>query len=423
MHTPLRSRVILAFLLTGALLSSFFGAGAYLAGQTIEMMFIKDTLGAELTHYLKLLQDDPQAQPVPSRLRVYTEPPGEGEPLPAFLKGLEPGTYERHYDGREYHIAVKDQGGRRHYLAYDSSNIESWERLLHRLLLAIVAISTLFSLWLGVWLTRRVLAPVISLAKDIEHLPAESCSADLSPHFANDEVGELARSFDRCLRRMGAFVKREADFTADVSHELRTPVTVIRTTTELLMSMLHGEESLRDPLRRVERAAWHMSNLIEVFLILAREDEPSKKETAEAYHVQPVIRELLDARSDELAHNGVTVTLAAEVNPQVYAPRTALAVVLDNLLGNAVAHTQDGWIRIIVKENSVAVADSGKGIPDTEQEHVFQRRYRGSRASGRGSGLGLSIVKRLCDRYGWRIDIDSDEGTGTLVSLVFPSDR
>ena len=422
MRPTLRTRVILAFLLSGALLSSLFGISAYVASDIVEMLFVNDTLGEELTQYLARIDADPRATPLPSRLRAYASPPESHESLPVYLEGLPPGIHERSDGDHEYHIAVKDHAGRRHYLAYDATLIESWEALLHQLLLAGAALCTLFALWLGFWLARRVVAPVTRLAEEVKRLPAQAHGADLSAHYGNDEVGDLARAFDQRMQTLGGYMQREAEFTADVSHELRTPVAVVRNTAELLLSLPQMDERLRNPLGRVERAARHMGNLIDVFLILAREAKPSAQETAEEYPVQSVLHEVLDARHEDLERHKLSVTVFASAQPCARAPRTALAVVLDNLLGNAIAHTRNGWIRVTLDRDGIEIEDNGAGIPEDEQAHIFQRRYRGDGANGGGAGLGLPIVKRLCDRYGWRIQIDSAQGSGTRARLSCPRD-
>jgi signal transduction histidine kinase len=162
-----------------------------------------------------------------------------------------------------------------------------------------------------------------------------------------------------------------------------------------------------------------MSDLIDVFLMLARESGPSPIETAQAWSLEPVIREILDARSEDLKHKGLTVELDARGHPAASAPRAVLTVVFGNLLGNAIAYSRNGRIRITLEDDGDAVEDTGPGIPLSDEPHVFQRAYRGRRCPDEGAGLGLAIVQRLCGRYGWRVGVGSPEGQGARVWLDF----
>jgi signal transduction histidine kinase len=162
-----------------------------------------------------------------------------------------------------------------------------------------------------------------------------------------------------------------------------------------------------------------MNNLIDVFLMLARESQLSQDETAHAWPLEPVIREILDGREEDLKHKGLAVELQANGHPQIRAPRAVLIVVFSNLLGNAIAYTKHGGIRITLDEQGATVEDTGVGIAEKDEAHIFRRAYRSRESAAQGRGLGLAIVQRLCQRCGWRIRFDSTEGQGTRIWLAF----
>jgi signal transduction histidine kinase len=418
----LRTRVVVAFALTGALIGSLFAVAAYWVGGIIELRFIEDTLGEELSHYIDQIVVDPQARLIPTRLQGYVTASGEEDRLPVYLTGLSPGLHERYEGDREYHVAVQDRNGKRFYLVYDATHIEYWETLLQAMLPISALGITCLAFCLGRWLSARVLAPVTRLAKEVRLLHDDPNAGHGISIYGGDEVGDLAREFDRLIQRLWAFAKREAEFTADVSHELRTPVAVVRTTTELLLSKSQIDERLRPPLNRLDRAGRQMSNLIDVFLMIARESEPSREEVADTWPLEPVIREILDARKEDLEHKRLTVELETNGHLEVTAPRVVLIVVFGNLLGNAITYTQNGRIRITLDEQGAAVEDTGVGIAEIDQPHIFQRAYRGRQPVKSGSGFGLAIVHRLCQRYGWRVGVDSTKGQGTRIWLAFSPD-
>lgn len=415
----LRTRVIFAFALSGALMGSLFAAAAYIVGVLIEIRFIEDTVGEELSHYIDRVEKDPLAPLVFSRMKGYVTLHDGDSRLPTYLADLGPGIHERYVEDQEYHVAVQVRDGKRFFLVYDATHIEYWETLLHNFLFIGVLGITCLAFLLGRWLSARVLAPVTRLAEEVRQLHDDPEATRRITSYGNDEVGDLARAFDQLIQRLWAFAKREAEFTADVSHELRTPIAVVRTTAELLLDQTQTDERLRPPLHRLDRAGRHMSNLIDIFLMLAREARPSGEETADAWPLEPVIREILDARKEDLEHKRLTVEVITNGDSRARAPRVVLIVIFGNLLGNAIAYTRNGRIRIVLDEQGAAVEDTGAGIAENDGPHIFQRNYRGQQPIEDGSGLGLAIVRRLCQRYGWRVEIESTESHGTRVWLAF----
>jgi signal transduction histidine kinase len=109
--------------------------------------------------------------------------------------------------------------------------------------------------------------------------------------------------------------------------------------------------------------------------------------------------------------------LVEEASPQLHVHPALFAIVVANLVRNATAHTENGTVKVCLAINRLVVSDTGIGIRGDEIGRVFQRYYRG--AESRGSGIGLSLVKRICDRQGWQILLESREGEGTTATLDF----
>jgi signal transduction histidine kinase len=131
---------------------------------------------------------------------------------------------------------------------------------------------------------------------------------------------------------------------------------------------------------------------------------------------------MIPAIVDEHRHlsNGKSVALSfTHENPlQVCGPPSVVTIVIGNLLRNAIAHTERGTILIRLRDRTVSIQDSGKGIPAEALAQEFDRHF--STDSG-GSGIGLYLVKTICDRYGWKVDLRSTLGKGTTVVLSFES--
>ena len=230
------------------------------------------------------------------------------------------------------------------------------------------------------------------------------------------------------VRRLEA-VRR--DFVANVSHELRTPLTVIGGFAETLQA---GDVPLEERRRFAERIlsnTHRMQRIVDDLLDLSRIESGGWVPEPEQIELKALAEELFASARDAAAAKGIE--LATELAPDagtVFADATALRQVLGNLVDNAVRHTTNG--RVVLASArveggvSVAVRDSGEGIPAAHLPRVFERFYRvdpgRSREQG-GTGLGLAIVKHLVEAHGGRVRAESEPGAGTSITVHFPASR
>jgi signal transduction histidine kinase len=215
---------------------------------------------------------------------------------------------------------------------------------------------------------------------------------------------------------MAAMVEREKEFTANVSHELRTPLTRIRTSCELLeQTAATLDAKSRQRLLQIEQSAEDMHALVECLLALAREESPAVSAPA---RLDMVVGAILERYADRMERQAVRASVEIDGKVPVLANGQALGIVLSNLIDNALRHTQDGVIHFRWRDGILLVADTGTGIAPEVLPHVFERFYRAPGGREGGFGIGLAIVRKICDRYGWGIEVDSGVGTGTRVMLV-----
>jgi signal transduction histidine kinase len=260
-----------------------------------------------------------------------------------------------------------------------------------------------------------VVAPVRDLAGRLAGLRPREHPAPLAADFPQDEVGTLAREFDAYQKRLADFVERERSFTADVSHELRTPLAVIEGATDVLLQDPALDEAMRTRLDRIARSVHEMSELVAALLLLAREEQEGRLESV--CEADELLQQVVESHRQLVKHKPVTIRLDNRPGTRLPVHCTLLRVVLANLLRNALSHTSRGAVHIRLDVHGIRIEDTGTGIPREQIKRVFDRFYTGTAG---GSGIGLSLVKRICQRYGWKIDFTSREGQGTVFRLSFP---
>lgn len=415
----LRYRVALAFALFGGLVSLLLATGLYIASHDLEARLIDESLTAELEDYSARRSRNPRSlPPATATVRGYvwskSEPPAE---IPPALLRLPPGRHDMALEGIPYHVAVADEGATRFYLLYNQTLLARREQHFVVFLAAAIIVMTVISAAGGLWLARHSISPVTELAQRVRGLKPEDWPTPLGADFPQDEVGELAQAFDRYLARLRAFIERERAFTADVSHELRTPMAVINGAAEVLLADESLPERARERMLRIERAAREMAELTAALLVMAREEQAAVQPRP-LCEVDEVLQEAVEKHRYLLKNKPMEVEVDIEARPCLAVERPVLGMALGNLIRNAFSYTEGGRIQVRLHADRVVVEDTGAGIRPEELGHVFERHYRGT--TSRGAGIGLSLVKRVCDRYGWQVQIESEPGRGTKVQLLFP---
>jgi len=188
--------------------------------------------------------------------------------------------------------------------------------------------------------------------------------------------------------------------------------------TELLLAQEDLPEKTVQRLRRIERAVRQSGELTEALLLLSR-SERARPPRGEAIDVAQISEVVVDTYRNQLGTKPVTVRIERESPVTVAAPRAVLAVALGNLIGNAFKYTAEGEVVVRVGEGRVQVEDTGIGIKPEDAQRLFARGVRGESAPGHGAGLGLAIVRRLCELYDWQVSLAPGKEGGTIATLAF----
>ena len=408
------------FVASCLLLVSISTAGFYYAvAQLIEVLeveLIDVALESELNTFVREYQHDPQtAGPRARGLNSYLRAPDAHESdLPSFLHGVGPGIHdEKVIEGREIAIGRADINGASLYVVRDMEPVERLETRFVSLAWLCALVSWFAAVALALWLAQRVLRPVAELSAVVGALQPGDYKRRLAPEFGHHEIGAIATAFDRFLKRLESFVAREQAFTEDASHELRTPLSVIDSSTQLLAEDPQLAPASKERLHRIERAVAQMQMLIDALLFLAREDG---QYASQALQLDVLVYEIAENLREQIEAKGLTLELRTQP-AAVHVPQAMAISVISNLIHNAIHYTDKGGIVVSVESGRVRVADSGRGIAPQDLEHIFERRFRGSHS--RGLGLGLYLVKRICDRLRWRVRVERIETGGTLFEIAF----
>lgn len=411
----LRFRVALAFAALGAGVSLLFALGIRAVAHDQAKSLIDQTLRAELDDYMSRRARNPASLPPDSAsLRGYVTTPGDAGGLPAELRRLPPGQHEIAIAGTPYRVGVAERGGERHFILFNEELQQAREQRFTAYLVGGALLMSVLAAVGGFWLAGRVIAPVSELARAVAAASAENPPRLATDDLPNDELGELTRSFDRYMARLAAFIERERTFAADASHELRTPLAVIGGAAEVLVEDRDLSAAQAARVARIERAAGEMSALISALLLLAREDETPDDAVCDAAQV---LRQIVDRYRAAARQRRIAIDLAVVEDARLGVPTALFSIVVANLVRNAVTHTEGGTVEVRLYGDHLTVADSGTGIDEDELGLVFERHYRGARSEG--VGIGLSLVKRICDRQGWQIQLENRSSGGTLASLRF----
>ena len=388
----------------------------------IALFTINDHLKTELLNGIvshemaELVEDYPaegeSAIPRSANLIGYVVSPSERDRLPPALQLLPPGINGITVDvgDRTYRVGTRAIGNEQAYLAYDITAIEDREDLFKAIAIAAALIVLALAVPLGSAIARISLKPINALAEHLGGLHPDQHTEALADQFEHYEVGVIARAFDRFMGRLDEFVERERSFTADASHELRTPLAVIQGAVEVLQQEPRLAGS--GPLTRIDRASHQMAELIESLLFLARDEQADQDGAAPYCRADQVVNEVLDAYRPMSAGKQIEVGVMDPL--QVAAPRIALVIAFGNLLRNALRHGGDE-IRVTLADQRLIVADNGHGMNTEQMQRVFERGFRSGPAAG--LGLGLYLVKRVADRYDWRIRLASRPDEGTQIEL------
>jgi signal transduction histidine kinase len=271
----------------------------------------------------------------------------------------------------------------------------------------------------------RSIKPISSIITTSNIITKDNLSSRIPLPQNRDELFVLSQTINNLLDRIETAVEREKQFTSDASHELRTPLTVIKGTLEVLIRKPRNRAEYEEKINFCITEVNRLNHLVDQLLLLARFENHKQTLKTEKVYLNAMFLDTIARYSNIIESKKITVSTQFLQDYYSETDSYLFSIVINNLISNALKYSkQNGNLTIAIKGTDSKIEchiiDSGIGIPAKDLDKVFNKFYR-SKSSGfpeiKGSGLGLSIVKRLCSLLNIDIKITSEESIGTRVVL------
>ena len=307
------------------------------------------------------------------------------------------------------------------------SDVLREQREVQEAMLVGIPIALLLAAAGGLWLASVGLRPITSMARRAAAIPPTGLE-DLGESHRTDELGQLAAAFNGLVARLRAALQTQRQFMADASHELRTPVSVVRATADVMLSRDHRDEpEYREALGIVGGQARRLGRLVEDMLVLARADAGGYTLRPVDLYLDEVVADCRRAVDVLATERGVTIRSESSPDIPFRGDEDLLRRLVLNVLQNAVQHTPSGGsVGVEIRQQPSAVeiriSDEGPGIPDGDQQRIFDRFVQLDAARrGQGAGLGLPIAKWIAEAHSGTLVLERSGASGTIFRVSLPN--
>jgi len=332
-------------------------------------------------------------------------------------------------DGRSFRLQTASGPSYEVAVAIDEAPLSRTLRTLAVILIMGIPCAIGLAIAGGYVLAGRVLSPIGAMADQARKITADSLGERLPVKNPADEFGRLATVFNETLARLDDSFARLRRFTADASHELRTPLTAMRSVGEVALQRSLDRAAYRDVIGSMLEEVDRLTRLVETLLTLTRAESGRvhlARNVVDLGGLATAVADSLRVLAEEKAQ---TLSVDAEAEIKAMGDANVLRQGLSNLVDNAIKYTPEkGAITVRVAKMSLAeaaieVRDTGRGIPSAHRDRIFDRFYRVDTARARdsgGLGLGLAISRWAIEAHGGRIELESEEGKGSVFRIVLP---
>ncbi|HYG04680.1 MAG TPA: HAMP domain-containing sensor histidine kinase [Chryseosolibacter sp.] len=312
--------------------------------------------------------------------------------------------------------------------ATDIYGIKRLQNLLY-ILLFVFAISMVILSISGWLFAGQALQPIAKVVDQVSEISISSLNLRVDEGNGKDEIARLAMTFNRMLTRLEASFITQRNFIANASHELRTPLTVVTGQLEVTLLNTRSENEYKQTIQSVLDDIKSLNKLANKLLLLAQSSSEEREK-----RMQPLrIDELIWQVTDELQRHNAAFTINIDLDQNlddenlltVKGDEQLLKAALVNLIENGCKYSQNKTTNIFITASfnglRIVFKDNGIGIPVDDLPNIFEPFYRGSNTSNiKGHGIGLSMVRGIVRLHRGVIEIESTEGSGTIITVILP---
>jgi signal transduction histidine kinase len=278
---------------------------------------------------------------------------------------------------------------------------------------------------IGFFTIRQITGSLTSLSHQIRHISTHNLDTHIKGIQTDDEIGEVAQSFNELLDRLNKAFKRERQFIADVAHELKTPLATLRSSIEVVLTKERTKDEYKKALQDALQETNHLSSTLKNVLDLAWSETPSEQKSVSQLNLSELMKELSEITQKMATYKNIQIKDNIADNIYILGFKDKLARALLNIVDNAINYTQSGSITLGLKQQGdkahIIIKDTGQGITEADIPYIFDRFYRGNKTDKIfGSGLGLAIAKSVINLHHGTIHVESTPRKGTIFTIFLP---
>lgn len=278
---------------------------------------------------------------------------------------------------------------------------------------------------LFILLTQRVVHPVLRLTEATKRVATGDFTVQLESE-RNDEIGQLTENFNRMVAQLKTIDDLRKDFISNVSHEIKTPLSSIHGFARLLNKPGLSAEERTEYATAISEEATRLSNLASTMLKLSRLESSEQIDEKDSFRLDEQIRHAVVLLEPHWTRKNIDLEIDLEA-VQIQANEELMQQVWQNLLSNAIKFSHPGGLieislQVVGDTATAAVRDHGIGMRQEDADSIFEKFFQVERAhSGEGSGLGLSLVKRVVDMHRGSITVDTEPDAGSCFTVRLPN--
>ncbi|WP_443939786.1 HAMP domain-containing sensor histidine kinase [Pedobacter sp. MW01-1-1] len=363
----------------------------------------------------------------------------KGETLPSstrlpdqFYQSIKNGKMARHQHENHFYAGKSFvQDGKEYLVIVAASDPIGFRELkeLQKILIAGFFLSILLSFIVGWRFSNYMLEPLRNIIKSVKKIKAENLHLRLEFKDGNDEMSQLAQTFNNMLNRLETAFETQNNFISNASHELRTPLTIISGEVELAIKAQGDTEKQHLALTKIKDEAERLENILTSLLGLAQSGFNGKNQPREEIRMDELLWEI--KASVNQIHPESLIELNLNALPEdeslitLKANRNLLKLAISNVVSNACKYSNNRPVDVILESKnnivSITVIDQGIGIPQDDIQHIFEPFYRASNTNSfKGYGVGLPLSLNIIRLHRGSIGIKSTVGIGTEIKIMLP---